>query len=303
MPGPGYRYAGHLADLNAKRKPLDIRCTAFFAVVLLLLLALFTQARLEIGFTSSATGRAYALAVARLLTLPLLLLAVLAVGRAQSVNLLSGLAKAGFSTRIVLTGIASGVLMRVATWSELTARGSFGLLDAAAAAPARPFRVAIECPEVAVLLVTLVSRVIVVPLTEEIIHRGVVQAYLYRLGSWPAILGSTGLFTLTHEPGTYVWIAILGLLFALQYFRSGYLWLPLITHASYNGLNVIDEHCLQIAWNPPTTDLPLLGVGSGALCALAASLGLTALLTRRQWVGRPEARGPVSRRARWRRAR
>ena len=86
---------------------------------------------------------------------------------------------------------------------------------------------------------------IVAPFAEEIFFRGFVFAGLRtRLSLWPAALISGGLFGLVHAPSgitTVVPLAIIGVVFAWLYERTGSLWLAIIAHAINNALALSAE--------------------------------------------------------------
>lgn len=82
-----------------------------------------------------------------------------------------------------------------------------------------------------------VVAVIVAPLVEELITRGVIYGTLrHNYGMRPAIIGSTLFFALMHgvNPVTFIQMLIPGVALAVLYERQGSLAAPVITHAVFN---------------------------------------------------------------------
>lgn len=260
------------------------------AILLVLVLLLLLQAGLALELQRGGHGGDHALALARLATLPLLLALVLCLLRKQRRFIRTRLSPAALTPRILFTGIATGCLLRIAGWSQVTLRGAFGQLDAALDAPPVAFAVGLACPSVPVLATAAVAWIVLVPLTEEVIHRGVVQSWFARYGKWTAVVTSTLAFTALHEPPADPWVATIGLVFAIQYWNSRFLWLPLVTHASYDGLVLIDELCLELTWNPPRETLPALVPGSIAAVTFLLAIAAVTSLLRARWVEPPPRR-------------
>lgn len=87
----------------------------------------------------------------------------------------------------------------------------------------------------------LLSAIIVAPMTEEVLFRGVLLGALSRhLGFLPANLISTAAFVAVHLPqlGGYTvaiaCIALLGFLASVARRASGSIWAPVALHATYN---------------------------------------------------------------------
>lgn len=79
--------------------------------------------------------------------------------------------------------------------------------------------------------------VVVVPLFEELVFRGLIQGGLRRRASAvEAIVISSVLFTLVHPAPFWPSIAILGLLFGWIYEKSRTVWASTLVHALHNAL-------------------------------------------------------------------
>lgn len=95
------------------------------------------------------------------------------------------------------------------------------------------------------LMTILISAVILAPLLEEPVFRGVLQTCLMRLQGgrrWPALVLTSLLFSVTHA-----WVVpwqnlvplfVLGLVFGYVYERTGSLMTAVLTHAGFNAINV-----------------------------------------------------------------
>ena len=91
-------------------------------------------------------------------------------------------------------------------------------------------------------LVAICSAVIVAPIAEEILFRGVLQRMLQRLTRRPifAVLMTSLAFALIHEPWT-LWpgVFLLSVFLGQAYFRTGNLLVPILAHAIFNGLQLV----------------------------------------------------------------
>ncbi len=79
------------------------------------------------------------------------------------------------------------------------------------------------------------------PAVEEIFFRGFLLGGLRaRLGDWPALLVSSGVFALFHvDPGLYVPTAMLGLAFGWVYLKTRSLWPAIFAHTAHNTLALV----------------------------------------------------------------
>lgn len=98
----------------------------------------------------------------------------------------------------------------------------------------------------ATLLLIIVSAVIMAPLLEELVFRGIMQTSLLHVfgqSRWAAMLYTATLFSITHA-----WVVpwqnlfslfVLGLIFGYLYERTGSLLPAILTHAGFNAANII----------------------------------------------------------------
>jgi membrane protease YdiL (CAAX protease family) len=123
------------------------------------------------------------------------------------------------------------------------------------------------------------------PIIEEAINRGLLLYSLLNNGRLFAIILSSVLFAIMHSPGSIATAFVGGLFFAAFALNRGTLWAPLMAHATYNGLIIVDWMCLNGTWNPQSTTPSLTAVGIVALSVTALSLYWCSRLVRGKCVG------------------
>lgn len=103
----------------------------------------------------------------------------------------------------------------------------------------------VKDPSIGFIIQVIISAVIMAPLMEELIFRGVLQTCLVSLlggRRWPALLIAAGIFSVTHAAITpwqdLVPLFVLGLVFGYLYERTGSLLTPILCHAGFNAFNV-----------------------------------------------------------------
>lgn len=182
--------------------------------------------------------------------------------------------------RVVVAAIVVGLLFRVATGSLLVARIAFGWqVNDDPAAIEGPL-LHIQCPPVASMLLGLAVSSILIPLIEELVHRGFVQTFLHRHGAFISVGASAMLFAVFHPASGLLFAFAGGVLLGAMYRLSGCLWPPIIAHAVINLAPQFTWRCMSLQWNPQADSLPLWVPGLVASClfALALCSGLWLLL-------------------------
>lgn len=85
-----------------------------------------------------------------------------------------------------------------------------------------------------------IATVLVAPLAEETFFRGFMFTGLRRYGFFWAALASGLLFSAAHiNPGGLVPLALVGMLFAWSYARSGSLWTSIYAHLTFNLVSFV----------------------------------------------------------------
>jgi len=254
--------------------------TQFLATILALTAALFARAYLQIVLRESGYDKFYAADLSYLVVPPILALLLFPVLKQNRLEIHRQFAITKLSGHLVLSAFALGVLLRLSWWSQLAAGVSLGLYGGGDSGAIIGPAFALQCPPAHVLATGIVVMAILVPIIEEIVHRGLVQSALHRFGPWIAVTGSAIVFTAFHPPGTWGFVFLAGVVFGTQYWITRSLWSSLITHATINLLIQFDWRCLQGQWNPHAKDLPLVMPGAVTLILLAVFVALILAILR-----------------------
>ena len=270
------------------------------ATLLILIAALLARSWLRSTLLQHGFTQYLAADLSYLIVPPLLALLLTPIIRSRP-GLLRALFRVdGLSPRLVLTAIMIGLLLRVAWWSQLFAGVALGLYGDNTAAPTLPPTFTFECPAASALLLGLVVTMLLVPIVEEFVNRGLLQSSLSHLGPLLAIPAAACIFALTHRSASWTFVFGAGLILGVLFWKTQTLWLSLATHASFNGLALFDWRCLQGQWNLPATSLPLWNVAIPGLVTLAIAIISIALLLHKKIPGRTRLPGnePVTERLR-----
>ena len=185
----------------------------------------------------------------------------------------------------VLAALAIGVLLRLAYWAGLIAFAGAGGAGQAGGAPPAALAIAFACPPWPALLLGLTVTVLLVPLTEEVVHRGFLLHALLSRGRVLAVLVSAALFAILHGTASLPAAFAGGIVLAVQLLNRRTLWGPLISHAAYNGLALADWRCLRVSWNPSPGELDSLLVTAWSLPCAVVCLLLAFFLAGRKAAG------------------
>jgi len=98
-----------------------------------------------------------------------------------------------------------------------------------------------ENKDLTLRLLLALSAVIIAPICEELLFRGLIYGTLKRFGERIfAALASSLLFALIHgHVPSILPLTILALGFCIAYERTGCLWVPIAMHAMFNGFNLV----------------------------------------------------------------
>ncbi|MGI9263905.1 MAG: hypothetical protein ACR2QU_03180, partial [Gammaproteobacteria bacterium] len=156
--------------------------THFLAVILALTAALFARAYLQIILRAEGYEKLYAADLSYLVVPPVLALLLLPVLKQKRYEIRRQFAIERISSRLVLGAVALGALLRLAWWTQLVAGISFGVYrntnSSAIAGPAFE----LQCPPPLVFATGIMVMAFLVPIIEEVIHRGLIQSALHRFG-------------------------------------------------------------------------------------------------------------------------
>lgn len=176
--------------------------------------------------------------------------------------------RSNLTIKLVISAVGIGLIARLIWWAQITARASFALGDSAQNSISIPLTLGYQCPELPLLTFAILTWWFVVPIFEEFVFRGLALSYLAGRGPTFAILVSTTLFALAHPSNSIALAFALGTIFGILYWNTGNIWAPIISHASYNGIQVFDWLCLRIRWNPSVDTVPLLIPGFVSVCVI-----------------------------------
>lgn len=134
---------------------------------------------------------------------------------------------------LIAIGAWLGALITVAIWSLLIA-------DIEPLSPPDNATSALELAGGSIALAWLLVG-LWGPVAEEIFFRGFLLGGLRsRVGPWPAILISSGIFAVFHiAPGLYVPTFVLGVAFGWVYLRTRSIWPSILAHGLHNTLAIV----------------------------------------------------------------
>ena len=113
-------------------------------------------------------------------------------------------------------------------------------------------------------VVVVLAAVVFAPLAEEVLFRGLLfQSLRRRLGMWAAAVIAAGVFCVVHveiivsQPLALVGLFVLAVVFAWSFHRTGSLVVPIVAHATFNGISlgmavVAEQLPIALAWVTPT---------------------------------------------------
>jgi membrane protease YdiL (CAAX protease family) len=262
---PLINYAGAMNSHAPRRKNV-------IAVLIATTAALFARAWLQITLVDAGYENSHAADLAYLVVPPILFLLLVPALLQDRKFLQQKFDMSRLTIAEIASAIGIGFALRLAWWAQLVAGISFGIYRNQGPNVAKVPEFLFDCPAPGVLTLGFLVMVILVPLIEEVTHRGYIQSALYRQPAVIAILVSAALFTLFHPPSNWMFVFSAGVVFGIQFLRSRSLWPSLLTHATVNGLIQIDWRCLHGNWNPPAVMLPMIKTGAIATIVLALSI-------------------------------
>jgi membrane protease YdiL (CAAX protease family) len=255
------------------------------AIILFQVAALFARSMLDLSLGARGMDPAVANDLSYLIVPPILLVLMFPYLRMCKNSLRELFAPSRLTARVVVLSIMLGLVLRLTYWASLTLLIGTGLITNddpnAITGPILGFK----CPTLLVLLLSLGVMSCLIPLIEEVINRGYILHALLQKGTVVAIVVSATAFAAMHEPGTYIVAFLIGLILAIQTLNYRALWGPIVTHATFNALAIIDWDCFRIVWNPPANDPVFTNVVWASLPITIAGVIVSLLLVNKKAVG------------------
>jgi membrane protease YdiL (CAAX protease family) len=175
---------------------------------------------------------------------------------------------------LVGTAIFIGVAARLAYWGAVIANMALGWLGFAKPGMNTGPLFWFACPPPTALTLGLLVMVVLTPISEEIINRGLIFGAIVKRNRSVAVIVSAFLFAILHNPQGIPAAFVIGILLALQTLNSRSLLPAIVTHATYNLIAILDWHCFHGIWNPEFVTAQLSLVGAAAIVVGSASLAM-----------------------------
>ncbi len=251
------------------------------AIMIFQVAALFARAFLEIRLIDSGEPPPFARDLSYLVVAPILIILMYPILRRHGSYLRALLRRQDLTIRLIATSVLLGFALRMTFWGGLISFASFGILQNADPRAIVGPRISIGCPDADVLALSFLVMSFFVPVIEETINRGLILQSLLRGGRLFALLLSSVLFALMHDPQAIAVAFLGGLFLGVQMINCKTLWGPLITHATYNAMAIIGWECVRVQWNPIETTPAVMGTGTIAASLAVVGIALGIILVQR----------------------
>lgn len=237
-------YSLLLTVLGGRRRGVGLQpADGFIAVGLMVLLSLSLSMLAPVPPPGPQFHRVSVLLVLYLLTPPLEMLTALVV--LLHARELGPFVRRNYSRQPGLgSGLAMGFLLGIAAIMLVAA--TVAAESALFHLPIKPNNPFVYTPHLSnaswpVIAGMLLAVVVMAPLAEEALFRGLLYGGLARLwGMWPAVLVSALIFGGAHmNLSLFLPLALGGVILALIYAKSGSLWPSTVAHATLNGISVL----------------------------------------------------------------
>jgi membrane protease YdiL (CAAX protease family) len=243
------------------------------ALVLFILAAHLVRALLESWLRDNGLDTTLSKDLSYLVVPPILLLLTLPYLRLCKKHLVALLRPSACTRGLVIASICVGAAMRAAYWAAITACAALGVIQGDdASAISAPF-IEFLNPATSLVILSFFVMAILIPVTEELVNRGLVLHALLNRGALVAVTLSAAIFAVMHSPQTYIMSFMGGIVLGVQTLKFRTLWAALVTHATFNTIVIIEQKFVHFVWSPAYPDLRL------ALFSLViAVIAITAIL-------------------------
>ena len=251
------------------------------AIMIFQVAALFARAFLEIRLIDGGEPQPFAQDLSYLVVPPILIILMFPILRRHGSYLRSLLHRQDLTIRLIATSVLLGFALRISFWGGLISFASFGILQNANPSAIVGPRISIGCPDAAVLALSFLVMSFLVPMIEETINRGLILQSMLHRGRLFSLVLSSVLFALMHDPQAITVAFLGGLFLGVQMINCRVLWGPLITHATYNAVAILDSECVGAQWNPIDTTSVMVGTGLLAAALAVVGIALSSILVQR----------------------
>ena len=259
--------------------------TTLIAVLVAMTAALVARSVLQVQLLNDGVQRYLAADISYLLVPVVMACLLFPLWRTERPFLAAQFQLSDLSGRIVVRALTIGLLIRIIWWCQLVAGTSFGIYQSTESAAVVGPVFSFQCAAPAVVALGVLVMAVLTPAIEETVYRGYVLSALQRRGFLVSVIVSALVFAVFHRLGSWPFAFFAGLVLGTQYWSAESLWPSLITHATVNGLILIDWRCLSGQWNPRLEDLPVLQPGLTAMVIGIASLGVLFVMLRKMATG------------------
>ncbi len=253
--------------------------TTIVALIVATTAALVARAIMQRHLINTGYEAGFAADLSYLVVPPILALLLFPIWRTEKPYLLALFRRVDINWAVALRAVAIGALMRIAWWSQLIAGVSLGFYRAPDATQITTLALSFQCPPILVISLGFFVMALLVPLIEEVVHRGYVQGVLHNRGAILSVFISAIVFTVFHRQASWSFVFVAGGVFGTQYWITKSLWPSLISHATINALVQLDWRCMTGRWNPAPDDIPAIIPGAiASFCIIACAIALRALI-------------------------
>lgn len=259
--------------------------TTLIAVLVAMTAALVARSVLQVQLLNDGVQRYLAADISYLLVPVVMACLLFPLWRTERPFLAAQFQLSDLSGRIVVRALTIGLLIRIIWWCQLVAGTSFGIYQSTESAAVVGPVFSFQCAAPAVVALGVLVMAVLTPAIEETVNRGYVLSALQRRGFLVSVIVSALVFAVFHRLGSWPFAFFAGLVLGTQYWSAKSLWPSLITHATVNGLILIDWRCLSGQWNPRLEDLPVVQPGLTAMVIGIACLGVLFVMLRKMATG------------------
>jgi membrane protease YdiL (CAAX protease family) len=249
-----------------------------YAILLFEGAALIARSYLDVQLRNDGMQHFLATDLSYLIVPPLLLVLMYPILKGHGQLLLALFNLRTLNLRLILVGISLGVISYLATVSTNIALSAWEISVRESSLLAAGLTSTWSCESIWFPLLGILVSAILIPVIEEAINRGFLLHYFLPKGKLTAILLSSVLFAVFHQPHAIPPAFVIGIYLALLTLRSGSLFPATIAHCVHNLLVQIDIHCISIVWIPTNSISEIVVSGASAVMAIMVLLVVAGIM-------------------------